>query len=93
MNRASRLRIMLGVSIIGVIGILVGSKILPIVAVFLILLSCIRFPYSPPPNYTEIYGPPDEEGGEDASTPFNTTLDEDDIVDLELENDEDSEST
>lgn len=86
MNRGSRLRIMLGVSIICIIGVLADSIVLPIVSILLILLSALRFPQSEPTNYTAIFGPPDDDVDETV-TPFNTELpdDEDEIGPLEQE--------
>lgn len=81
MGRASRFRILLGASIIVTVGVLLDSNLLTVVALLLVLFSCIR-PKGKPSvvtNYTEIYGSAeddDEEATTAKQTPFNTKLED-----------------
>lgn len=77
MGRGSRLKILLGACIIGIIGIVVHSSLLVGAAVVLLLLSCLRNSPHVPTNYTEKFGPADP-SAESNATPFNVELGEDD---------------
>ena len=83
MARATRLKILLGACIIGMIGMIVHSNLLFGGAVLLLLFSGIRYPQSTPTNYTEKFGPPDPSGlpEEGNRTPF---------TDLEIPEDQDT---
>ena len=80
MGRKARFKILLGACIIGMIGTITHSPILIGGAVVLMLLSGVRYPHSPPTNYTEKFGPPDPSGlpAEDTRTPFTEILSQED---------------
>jgi hypothetical protein len=80
MSRGTRLKILLGASIIGIIGVVTHSNILIGCAVFLLLLSCLRYRASPPTNYTEKFGPAEPSGApsENVATPFTEARDRED---------------